>query len=185
MKNILVIMLCALGLTVGGCELPTAASDMGAFVEVNNDNGAVMKKDGYQYKQLGSKYFVRVDKDAEIVSVLKEICKENNISAGEITGLGAIKSVTFGFFNPKTKEYKEKTFNDYMEITSLVGNVSEKDGDTYLHLHMNASGKDYKTIGGHLVNAVVSATSEIVIDAVDGNIGRKFSEEIGLNLFDF
>ncbi len=184
MKKIFFVI-CCLGLMAGCFFVPACASDMGAIVEVSNDSGVVMKKEGYQYKQLGSKYFVRLDKDSEIVSALKEICRENNITAGAITGLGAIKSVTFGFFNPETKEYKEKTFNDYMEITSLIGNVSQKDDEVYLHLHMNASGKDYKTIGGHLVKAVVSATSEIIIDTADGNIGRKFSEEIGLNLFDF
>ena len=83
------------------------------------------------------------------------------------------------------RSYKEKTFNEYMEITSLLGNVSQKDGEVYLHLHMNASGKDYKVIGGHLVKAVVSATSEIIIDAQEGTIDRKFSEDIGLNLFEF
>ena len=160
------------------------ASDTG-IINAGSNNGAVMKKDGYQFKQLGNKYFVRVDKDKEIVSVLKEICKENGITAGEITGLGAIKSATFGFFNPETKKYTEKTFEEYMEITSLVGNVSQKDDEVYLHLHMNASGKDYKVIGGHLVKAVVSATSEIIITSEKGSVGRKFSEEIGLNLFDF
>ncbi len=184
MKKICLII-CCLGLMIGCQSMSAFASDMGTFVEVSNDNGVVMKKDGYQFKQLGNKYFVRVDKDTEIVSALKEICKENNITAGEITGLGAIKSATFGFFNPETKEYKEKTFKEYMEITSLIGNVSQKDDEVYLHLHMNASGKDYKTIGGHLVKAVVSATSEIIISPEEGSIGRKFSEEIGLNLFDF
>lgn len=165
--------------------VPVRASDMGTFVEVSNEIGIVMKKDGYQYKQLGSKYFVRVDKGIEIVSALKEICKENNITAAFISGIGAIKSATFGFFNPETKEYKEKTFNEYMEITSLIGNVSQKDNEVYLHLHMNASGKDYKTIGGHLVKSYVSATSEIIIDVAEGAVDRKYNEEIGLNLFQF
>lgn len=164
---------------------PVRASDMGMFVEISDDTGVVMKKENYQYKKLGSKYFVRVDKGSEIISVLKEICKENKITSASVSGIGAIKSVTFGFFNPETKEYKEKTFDEYMEITSLIGNVSQKDGEVYLHLHMNASGKDYKTIGGHLVKAYVSATSEIIIDAQEGYIGRKFSEEIGLNLLEF
>ena len=38
---------------------------------------------------------------------------------------------------------------------------------------------------GHLNAAVVSATCELVIDVIDGEVGREFSDEIGLNLFKF
>lgn len=169
---------------VGVLSMPAFASGSNTAVKADS-YGAVMNKDGYSYKKLGNKYFIRVDKDTEIIRALKEICAENNITAGEITGIGAIKSATFGFFNPETKQYSEKTFDEYMEITSLLGNVSQKDGEVYLHLHMNASGKDYKTIGGHLVKSTVSATCEIILTSQEGSIGRKFSEDIGLNLFDF
>ena len=54
-----------------------------------------MNKDGYSYKKLGNKYFIRVDKDTEIIRALKEICTENNITAGEIIGICAIKSEKF------------------------------------------------------------------------------------------
>ncbi len=144
-----------------------------------------MKKEGYILKKFANKYFIRIDKDFEIVSKLKEICEDKRINLGTISGIGAIKSATLGYFNPETKEYSEKTFNDYMEITSLIGNVTRKEKNVYLHLHLNASGKDYKTIGGHLVKATVSATSEIVLESIRGKVKRKFSEDIGLNLFEF
>ena len=39
--------------------------------------------------------------------------------------------------------------------------------------------------GGHLVRSVISATSEIIVRKIDGEVGRKLSEEIGLNLLNF
>ena len=39
--------------------------------------------------------------------------------------------------------------------------------------------------GGHLNRAIISATAEIQIQVIDGEIGREFSEDIGLNLFKF
>ena len=37
----------------------------------------------------------------------------------------------------------------------------------------------------HLNRAIISATAEIQIQVIDGEIGREFSDEIGLNLFKF
>ena len=38
--------------------------------------------------------------------------------------------------------------------------------------------------GGHLVRANISATGEIFIRKIAGEVGRRFDEEIGLNLLD-
>ena len=49
-----------------------------------------------------------------------------------------------------------------------------------------SAGNEYgKVTGGHLNEAHVSATCEIVVRVVDGSVGRAFSDEIGLNLFEF
>jgi hypothetical protein len=71
------------------------------------------------------------------------------------------------------------------EITSLTGNISRMNDEVYLHLHINLSDANYQTYGGHLNSAVVSATCEIVVCGLEGEIGRGFSEEIGLNIFRF
>ena len=102
-----------------------------------------------------------------------------------ITGLGASNLVEIGVFNVNTKEYKTKIFEGMFEITSLIGNVTIKDGEVYLHLHINFGDEDGFVKGGHLVRARISATSEIILRTINGNVGRKLSDEIGLNLFDF
>ena len=42
-----------------------------------------------------------------------------------------------------------------------------------------------EVFGGHLNKAIVSATCEMVISIIEGNVDRYFDEEIGLNLFKF
>ena len=71
------------------------------------------------------------------------------------------------------------------EITSLVGNSTRKDGEVYLHVHINFGDENGMVRGGHLVRSVISATSEIIVRKIDGEVGRKLSEEIGLNLLNF
>ena len=69
-----------------------------------------------------------------------------------------------------------------MEITSLAGNVSTKNNEIYLHLHVNLSNNKFESIGGHLNEAIISATCEIIIITIDGSVDRYFDKEIGINL---
>ena len=68
---------------------------------------------------------------------------------------------------------------------TLIGNITRKENEVYLHCHINFSDASLNTFGGHLVKAVISATGEIIITKIDGEVNRRFDEEIGLNLFDF
>ena len=138
-----------------------------------------------EYRRFEDSYVIRLNKGEEVISELKKLCNEENIRLGEITGLGASNLVEIGVFNVNTKEYKTKVFEGMFEITSLVGNVTRKDGEEYLHIHINFGDEEGLVKGGHLVRANISATSEIILRVIEGNVGRKLSNEIGLNLFDF
>lgn len=138
-----------------------------------------------EYRRFEDSYVIRLNKGEEVVSSLKQLCRDENIKLGEITGLGASNLVEIGIFNVNTKEYKTKVFEGMFEITSLIGNVTTKDGDEYLHIHINFGDEEGNVKGGHLVKATISATSEIILRIIEGNVGRKLNEEIGLNLFDF
>ena len=91
--------------------------------------------------------------------------------------------IMMGYY--EEKKYYPKTIEGIFEITSLLGTLTTKDGEPYLHLHISCGGMDAAVVGGHLNKAIVSATGEIVIRVVNGTINRKFSNEIGLFLFDF
>lgn len=137
-----------------------------------------------KYLKKASKYIVRIDKGEEVIEQIKKICIDNNIKSGSITGLGATDRVKVGLFNTTTKEYISKELTGSFEITSLVGNISRMDNDVYLHLHINVSDENLNVYGGHLNYCYISATCEIVIEEIDIDMGRKFNEEIGLNLYE-
>ncbi|WP_072725312.1 PPC domain-containing DNA-binding protein [Tepidibacter thalassicus] len=134
-------------------------------------------------KKFGNKYVLRIDKGEKIVDTLKQFCIDNKITLGTIHGIGATNKATIGFFNLNTKEYNSTELIGDYEITCIIGNISTKNGEVYLHLHINLSDENYKTFGGHLTEAVVSATCEIIIDVIDGNIEREFNENIGINTY--
>ncbi len=137
----------------------------------------------YTYQQSGDTYVVSIDNHKEIVAAIKAFCEEQGIKAGEITGLGAINEATLRFLNPATKKYVDKTYSEQMEVASLVGNISQKDGEVYLHIHVTLGRSDYSVVGGHLLSATLNGACELIIRKLDCAPGRHFDEETGLFLY--
>lgn len=137
------------------------------------------------HKQFGNKYIIRLDKGEEVINSLKKFCSEQKIYLGTVSGLGAADKIVLGLFNTKTKKYFSKEFSGDFELTSVLGNISQMNGEVYLHLHANISNENCQVFGGHLTSAKISGTFEGVIEKIDGEVNRKFNEEVGLNLFDF
>ena len=136
-----------------------------------------------EYKQLGNHYVMRVDPGEEILEQIQTLCRMENIHVGSAVGLGAANKAVVGLFDTINKVYKKKELTGPMEITSLVGNISTKDGETYLHFHVNLCDEEMNISGGHMNACYVSATAEITVTKLDGTIERRMDEEIGLNLY--
>ena len=149
----------------------------------------------YKYKRVkvasplrewNERYVLSIDNHEEIMAALADFCKKQKIKAGEITGLGAISEATFRFLDPATKQYVDKVFEEQMEITNLTGNISNKDGEVYLHVHLTCSRRDYTCVGGHLLKARINGACELLVtDFGLTSLGRRADPETGLNLYDF
>lgn len=73
-----------------------------------------------------------------------------------------------------------------MEIASCTGNVTRKDGEICLHLHMVVGDVAKGLIcAGHLIRAIISLTGEFILRVIDGEVGREYSPGVGVNLFKF
>lgn len=138
-----------------------------------------------EYRKFENTLIVRLDPDEEICEQLLLLAQKERITLASLNGLGAVKAFTVGVFNTETKEYLANTFEGPYEIVSLTGTLTTKDGVPYLHAHFAAGDDKGRVSGGHLNRAVISATAEIVLTLIPGTVERKFSEQIGLNLFDF
>ena len=134
---------------------------------------------------MGNKVFVRIDPGEEIVGTLTELCKELQITAGTISGIGATDNARIGLFDVKSKTYHSTQITGDHEIAPVFGNISVCNGEVYLHVHVNLCDAHHHSFGGHLSSAVVSATFEAVIEIADGTIHREFDESSGLNLQKF
>lgn len=134
-------------------------------------------------EKIGNKLLLRLDKDDEIVSALKEVCATSDVKFGFITGIGGVKHAIFAFYDMAQHKYVNAEVSGHHELISLLGNVSQKDGEFNMHLHVALGGADYKIVGGHLVSAVISMTGEIWIEVLEDGFSREFNEEFGANLW--
>lgn len=143
------------------------------------------KGEGYTYKQFDNTYVVSVNNHQELASTLERFCNDQNITAGDIIGIGAVNEATLRCFNPDTKQYVDKTFNEQMEIANLTGNVGLLNGKIYLHLHITLGRTDYTALAGHLLSAKLNGAGEIVINKYTGELPRYHNDQIGLNMYKF
>ncbi len=137
------------------------------------------------YRRFQQTIYLRIDKGEEILEQLKAVALKENIRLASISALGAVNDFTVGVFKTAEKQYYGNRFQGDHEIVSLTGTITTMDGQFYAHLHMSAGNDKGEVFGGHLNQAIVSATCEMVIQITDGTVERAFNEEIGLNLFRF
>ena len=132
-----------------------------------------------------NKIFISLQTGDEIVESITDIFKEEKIYSGMINGIGAINKVQLGFYNLESKKYKKKYFNDDYELTSLMGNIALKDGNPFVHIHINMSDENFDVIGGHLFSAVTAASAEVIVLLDNQHIKRELDQKVGLYLWDF
>lgn len=137
------------------------------------------------YKRFDDAVIARIDRGEEITEQVRIIAESEGIKLASVEALGAINDFTAGVFNTSEKKYYANHFQGTFEIVSLTGTISTKDSEFYQHLHISAGDEKGRVFGGHLNQAVVSATCEMVIRIINGELDRYMDEEIGLNLFRF
>ena len=81
------------------------------------------------------------------------------------------------------KKYSDKTIKKSLEVLSLSGNVTQLGEKEFVHAHIVLSDEEIRAFGGHLKEATVSVTAEIILRTVNGKIKREKDIETGLNLW--
>ena len=133
----------------------------------------------------GQKTFVVVlDKGDEVVATLTEFARERNLSAAHLTAIGAFSEVTLGYFDRDRKDYVRIPIRDQVEVLSLVGDVAIAKGEPQLHAHVVVGRRDGTAHGGHLLEARVWPTLEVMLVESPAHLRRVKDSETGLALID-
>ena len=137
------------------------------------------------YRRFGKTIVMRIDRGEEVLTQLKAMALKENIQLASVRALGATNDFTVGVFKVEEKKYYANHFTGDFEIVSLTGTISTMNGEYYAHLHMSAGDEQGRVFGGHLNEAIISATCEMVVEVIDGQVERAHDADVGLNLFKF
>jgi predicted DNA-binding protein with PD1-like motif len=120
----------------------------------------------------------------EAVAGLKQFAAENGVGGAQVTALGAFRNVTVGFFDWNEKSYRRIRYNEQMEVLALTGNIGVKGDASALHAHVVLGRSDGTAHGGHLLEAIVRPTLEVIVTETPTHLRRRFHPETGLHLID-
>lgn len=127
----------------------------------------------------------KIEPNEDLISSIIDLVKKYDIISGIINCIGALKKFTIGFFDINSKNYKVETFDEYVELISCIGNVSYKDNEPLIHLHVTLGRNDYSVIGGHLSQpSIISVTGEVKIFEFDQKLKRINDPQFNLSLLD-
>ncbi|HHN93504.1 MAG TPA: DUF296 domain-containing protein [Anaerolineae bacterium] len=138
-----------------------------------------------QVRALDGYYLVRLETGDEVQTALKSLARRERIGFAALYGIGAFQRVTLGYFDDEAKSYRTRTLEEQVEVLSLSGNISRgEDGGVVAHIHVVVGRADYHLLGGHLVEAVVRPTLEVVVTTLPTTVQRRQDPATGLQLWD-
>ncbi len=128
-------------------------------------------------------FAVIFDTDDEVMAGLQAFAREQRLAGSHFTAIGACRSVTLGYFEWETKQYRPIPVDEQVEILSLVGDVSlAPDGAPGVHAHVVVGKADGTAHGGHLLRATVRPTLEVILSETPTHLQRRLDPEAGIPL---
>jgi predicted DNA-binding protein with PD1-like motif len=131
----------------------------------------------------GERTFALVfDTGEEVLEGLRAFAREANLTAARFTAIGALRDVTLGFFDPERKEYEKTVLQEQVEVLSLLGNVAIHGERPAVHAHVVVGKRDGTAHGGHLLEAHVRPTLEVIVIESPKHLYRQHDQKTGLAL---
>ena len=133
-----------------------------------------------------SAWFVRLEKDEQMLEQLTDFVRTNKIQAGFVQAIGGLQTVRLAVYRLSgSKEYEAKDFSGDLELVSMTGNIAVNENEPALHLHAVVGNEKLEVVAGHFVDAVVGGTVEVYITSFRAQFHRQTDAATGLKLLEF
>ncbi len=128
-----------------------------------------------------SVHVFRVKPGQELLGEIARVCGERGITSGVVVGIiGSVRKARLNFLIDLPGKYEGVDYDGPLEIVCAQGSVALKGDDTIVHIHIQLSDRELCR-GGHLAEATVFSTAEVVIGELDRQLRREADSYTGLN----
>ena len=119
----------------------------------------------------------------ELSQGLRDFANQEQLSAASFTAVGALSSLRLGWLSWESKNYEPSvTLDEQEELLSLIGDVVLKDGTPVVHAHAVIGKEDGTAHGGHLLEAHIRPTCEVILTESPYHLHKQIDPQSGLAL---
>jgi uncharacterized protein len=132
----------------------------------------------------GQRTFVVVlETGEEAMACLHTFADRERLAAAQLTAIGAFSDAVLAYFDWKRKAYVRNPVPEQVEVASLIGDLAlSPDGKRTLHIHLVLGKRDGAAMAGHLMEAHVRPTLEVVLTESPAHLRKVRDAESGLAL---
>jgi predicted DNA-binding protein with PD1-like motif len=121
----------------------------------------------------------------QVAKSLLAFSREYDVGAAGVSAIGAFRRATLAFYDTEAKDYVPIEVEEQVEVLSLSGDIARGErGEPRLHLHAAVAKRDGSAWGGHLIEAEVRPTLEVIVTESPPALHRRSDPDTGLALLD-
>jgi predicted DNA-binding protein with PD1-like motif len=122
------------------------------------------------------------EKGDEFMAGMREFAQQHNLDSASFTAIGAFSDVSLGYFERERMDYKKIPVDEQVEVLSLIGNIAMSKDKPKIHAHVVLGKSDGTAHGGHILEAHIWPTLEVIVVESPKHLRRTTDEETGLAL---
>ena len=130
-------------------------------------------------------HVVVLETGEEVAGQLKAFADREKLKAAQLTAIGAFSGAVLGYFDWEQKEYRRIPVNEQVEVAAFIGDIAlSQDDERSLHVHVVLGRRDATALAGHLLEAHVRPTLEVILTEHPAHLHKRHDPESGLALID-
>jgi uncharacterized protein len=115
----------------------------------------------------------RLQYGADLLDAIAQVAQEHGVTMGEFRAIGALQRGRLSSYDQQTPDPRNRTYGaieleEPVEIVSLLGTVSLREGEPSVHAHACLADSEGRCFGGHVEHGCAVFACELALDSLEG-----------------